>query len=327
MHAAGEFFDCFFIIASLKHGFTENRERADWCLKFMRNVCYKITTDSIEAAKLRTQRARRDYERLVDLQQRGVVTAKDFEGAAKSRDEEKKLLGERLRLEKEWRKGECELIPGVTAPQIAALRANAWSYWLASQIRALSPSQLQAVDNTQLSGWGNTQLQALDSTQWQALSLQQRQSLTATQISAFSPSQVATWSNSTLSELTNTQLTGLSTAQITPLTTTQVNAFTASQWPAWSRSQIAALTKTQIAALTPSHLSLWSTAQLAALNAAQVAALSFDQLNALSSTQKSQLAATGQLQQWLGTEVARVQANATATSANRALAVTTTATT
>jgi RND family efflux transporter MFP subunit len=36
---------------------------------------------SIEAAKLRTQRARRDYERLVDLQQRGVVTAKDFEDA------------------------------------------------------------------------------------------------------------------------------------------------------------------------------------------------------------------------------------------------------
>ena len=36
---------------------------------------------SIEAAKLRTQRAKRDYERLVDLQQRGVVTAKDFEDA------------------------------------------------------------------------------------------------------------------------------------------------------------------------------------------------------------------------------------------------------
>lgn len=36
---------------------------------------------SIEAAKLRTQRARRDYERLVDLQKRGVVTTKDFEDA------------------------------------------------------------------------------------------------------------------------------------------------------------------------------------------------------------------------------------------------------
>ena len=36
---------------------------------------------SIEAAKLRTQRAKRDYERLVDLQKRGVVTAKDFEDA------------------------------------------------------------------------------------------------------------------------------------------------------------------------------------------------------------------------------------------------------
>ncbi len=34
---------------------------------------------SIEAAKLRAQRARRDHERLVDLQQRGVVTLKDFE--------------------------------------------------------------------------------------------------------------------------------------------------------------------------------------------------------------------------------------------------------
>ncbi len=33
----------------------------------------------IEAAKLRAQRARRDHERLVDLQQRGVVTMKDFE--------------------------------------------------------------------------------------------------------------------------------------------------------------------------------------------------------------------------------------------------------
>jgi RND family efflux transporter MFP subunit len=34
---------------------------------------------SIEAAKLRAQRARRDHERLMDLQQRGVVTLKDFE--------------------------------------------------------------------------------------------------------------------------------------------------------------------------------------------------------------------------------------------------------
>ena len=34
---------------------------------------------SIEAAKLRSQRARRDHERLLDLQKRGVVTVKDFE--------------------------------------------------------------------------------------------------------------------------------------------------------------------------------------------------------------------------------------------------------
>ena len=33
----------------------------------------------IEAAKLRSQRARRDHERLMDLQKRGVVTLKDFE--------------------------------------------------------------------------------------------------------------------------------------------------------------------------------------------------------------------------------------------------------
>jgi len=34
---------------------------------------------SIEAAKLKAQRARRDYERLVELSNRGVVTTKDFE--------------------------------------------------------------------------------------------------------------------------------------------------------------------------------------------------------------------------------------------------------
>lgn len=34
---------------------------------------------TIEAAKLKNQRARRDYERLVDLSKRGVVTNKDFE--------------------------------------------------------------------------------------------------------------------------------------------------------------------------------------------------------------------------------------------------------
>ncbi len=34
---------------------------------------------SIEAAKLRAQRARRDHERLLELQKRGVVTLKDFE--------------------------------------------------------------------------------------------------------------------------------------------------------------------------------------------------------------------------------------------------------
>ncbi|MDO8545562.1 MAG: efflux RND transporter periplasmic adaptor subunit [Opitutaceae bacterium] len=34
---------------------------------------------TIEAAKLKTQRAKQDHQRLIDLQQRGVVTAKDFE--------------------------------------------------------------------------------------------------------------------------------------------------------------------------------------------------------------------------------------------------------
>lgn len=36
---------------------------------------------NIEAAKLKAQRTRRDYERQVDLQKRGLVTAKDFEEA------------------------------------------------------------------------------------------------------------------------------------------------------------------------------------------------------------------------------------------------------
>lgn len=36
---------------------------------------------SIEAAKLRAQRSRRDYERLADLHQRGLITLKDFEDA------------------------------------------------------------------------------------------------------------------------------------------------------------------------------------------------------------------------------------------------------
>lgn len=36
---------------------------------------------SIEAAKLRTTRSKRDFERLVDLQKRGVITAKDYEDA------------------------------------------------------------------------------------------------------------------------------------------------------------------------------------------------------------------------------------------------------
>jgi RND family efflux transporter MFP subunit len=36
---------------------------------------------SIEAAKLRAQRARRDFDRLVELQKRGVVTLKDYEDA------------------------------------------------------------------------------------------------------------------------------------------------------------------------------------------------------------------------------------------------------
>jgi HlyD family secretion protein len=36
---------------------------------------------SIEAARLRSQRSRRDFERVVELQKRGVVTGKDFEDA------------------------------------------------------------------------------------------------------------------------------------------------------------------------------------------------------------------------------------------------------
>ncbi len=226
-----------------------------------------------------------------------------------------------------WSRVSTASVVNLTPEQIASMRAEAWAYWLASQVRKLSPTQLKALTPTQLVGWGSTQLQAMDNTQWQALTLLQRQNLSATQISAFAPSQVATWTSNTLSQLTPTQVTGLGTAQISALSTDQVNAFTASQWQSWTRSQIGALTQTQISALTPSNLAQWSTVQLGALNAAQVASLSVAQISALNTTQMRQLASTGQLQQWVSTDVARAQGNSTATSANNAMAVSTTATT
>lgn len=218
-----------------------------------------------------------------------------------------------------WSRVSTASVAQLTPTQIASLRADAWANWLASQVRVLRPDQLQALTPTQLAGWGSTQLQAIDNTQWAALSLLQRQSLTAAQISAFTPNQVAASSSSTLSELTTAQIAGLVTAQITRLSPEQINAFTASQWQSWSRSQIAALTPTQIAALTPSRFAQWSTVQLAGLNAAQVASISLDQINALSTTQLRQLAASGQLQQIVATDVARVVGSATAASAIQAV--------
>jgi ATP-dependent Clp protease ATP-binding subunit ClpC len=54
-----------------------------------------------------------------------AIEDQDFEGAAKSRDEEKKLLGERLRLEKEWRKGEKGELGTVDEGIIAEVLAQA----------------------------------------------------------------------------------------------------------------------------------------------------------------------------------------------------------
>ena len=53
------------------------------------------------------------------------IEDQDFEGAAKSRDEEKKLLGERLRLEKEWRKGDKGELGTVDEGIIAEVLAQA----------------------------------------------------------------------------------------------------------------------------------------------------------------------------------------------------------
>ena len=53
------------------------------------------------------------------------IEDQDFEGAAKSRDEEKKLLGERLRLEKEWRKGDKGGLGTVDEGIIAEVLAQA----------------------------------------------------------------------------------------------------------------------------------------------------------------------------------------------------------
>jgi len=54
-----------------------------------------------------------------------AIENQDFEGAAKSSDEEKKLLGERLRLEKEWRKGEKGELGTVDEGIIAEVLAQA----------------------------------------------------------------------------------------------------------------------------------------------------------------------------------------------------------
>jgi len=61
----------------------------------------------------------------VRMAKENAIENQDFEGAAKSRDEEKKLLGERLRLEKEWRKGEKGELGTVDEGIIAEVLAQA----------------------------------------------------------------------------------------------------------------------------------------------------------------------------------------------------------
>ncbi|MTA38251.1 MAG: AAA family ATPase, partial [Actinobacteria bacterium] len=62
---------------------------------------------------------------VVRAEKEKAIENQDFEGAAKSRDEEKKLLGERLRLEKEWRKGDKGELGNVDEGIIAEVLAQA----------------------------------------------------------------------------------------------------------------------------------------------------------------------------------------------------------
>ena len=62
-------------------------------------------------------KVRADKEEAIDLQ--------DFEGAAKLRDDEKQLLGERLRLEKQWKAGDVKATGTVDAGLIAEVLASA----------------------------------------------------------------------------------------------------------------------------------------------------------------------------------------------------------
>ena len=54
-----------------------------------------------------------------------AIAVQDFEGAAKLRDDEKELLGERLRLEKQWKAGEVKAVGTVDAGLIAEVLAAA----------------------------------------------------------------------------------------------------------------------------------------------------------------------------------------------------------
>ncbi len=54
-----------------------------------------------------------------------AIAVQDFEGAAKLRDTEKELLGERLRLEKQWKAGEVKAVGTVDAGLIAEVLAAA----------------------------------------------------------------------------------------------------------------------------------------------------------------------------------------------------------
>ncbi|CAB4622035.1 unannotated protein [freshwater metagenome] len=62
---------------------------------------------------------------VVRAEKEKAIENQDFEGAAKARDEEKKLLGERLRLEKEWRKGDKGELGTVDEGIIAEVLAQA----------------------------------------------------------------------------------------------------------------------------------------------------------------------------------------------------------
>ena len=70
----------------------------------------------------------REFDEKVETvrkEKEAAIEGQDFEKAARLRDEEKKLIGEKLRLEKEWRKGEVETNAVVDEGLIAEVLAQA----------------------------------------------------------------------------------------------------------------------------------------------------------------------------------------------------------